>query len=150
MALGPLSGDDPAGRARAERGRPGAFRLVYVDECEVHRHPHLRRLWRRRGQVVRVPVAGEDARFTVYGAVEYASGAVLWRTRPTKDAATFVAFLDHLAAARPIGPIVVVLDNVGYHTAHLVQATLGYASAATTGRSLHARPTDSSARYLPL
>jgi site-specific recombinase XerD len=31
---------------------------------------------------------------------------------------------------------------------HLVQATLGHASVATTGRSLHARPTDSSARYL--
>jgi len=30
----------------------------------------------------------------------------------------------------------------------LVQATLGHASVATTGRYLHARPTDSSARYL--
>lgn len=32
---------------------------------------------------------------------------------------------------------------------HLVQATLGHASAATTGRYLHARPNDSSARFLP-
>lgn len=31
---------------------------------------------------------------------------------------------------------------------HLVQATLGHASIATTGRYLHARPQDSSARYL--
>jgi site-specific recombinase XerD len=31
---------------------------------------------------------------------------------------------------------------------HLVQATLGHASVATTGRYLHARPTDSSARYI--
>jgi len=31
---------------------------------------------------------------------------------------------------------------------HLVQATLGHASVATTGRYLHARPTDSSAGYL--
>jgi site-specific recombinase XerD len=31
---------------------------------------------------------------------------------------------------------------------HIVQATLGHASVATTGRYLHARPTDSSARYL--
>ena len=33
---------------------------------------------------------------------------------------------------------------------HLVQATLGHASVATTGRYIHARPTDSSARYLPV
>lgn len=31
---------------------------------------------------------------------------------------------------------------------HLVQATLGHSSVATTGRYLHARPTDSSSRYL--
>jgi site-specific recombinase XerD len=31
---------------------------------------------------------------------------------------------------------------------HLVQATLGHASVATTGRYLHARPQDSSSRYL--
>jgi integrase/recombinase XerD len=33
---------------------------------------------------------------------------------------------------------------------HLVQATLGHASVATTGRYLHARPTDSSAKYLAI
>jgi integrase/recombinase XerD len=33
---------------------------------------------------------------------------------------------------------------------HLVQATLGHASIATTGKYLHARPTDSSSRFLPL
>ena len=31
---------------------------------------------------------------------------------------------------------------------HLVQATLGHASVATTGKYLHARPEDSSSRYL--
>ena len=33
---------------------------------------------------------------------------------------------------------------------HLVQATLGHSSIATTGKYLHARPTDSSANYLPV
>lgn len=33
---------------------------------------------------------------------------------------------------------------------HLVQQTLGHASVATTSRYLHARPQDSSARFLPL
>lgn len=33
---------------------------------------------------------------------------------------------------------------------HLVQATLGHASITTTGRYLHARPNDTSSRFLPL
>ena len=33
---------------------------------------------------------------------------------------------------------------------HLVQATLGHVSVTTTGRYLHARPQDSSSRFLPL
>jgi integrase/recombinase XerD len=33
---------------------------------------------------------------------------------------------------------------------HLVQATLGHSSVATTGRYLHARPTESSSNYLPI
>jgi site-specific recombinase XerD len=33
---------------------------------------------------------------------------------------------------------------------HLVQATLAHSSISTTGRYLHARPSDSSSRYLLL
>jgi integrase/recombinase XerD len=33
---------------------------------------------------------------------------------------------------------------------HLVQATLGHANINTTGRYLHARPKESSSRFLPL
>jgi hypothetical protein len=40
-----------------------------------------------------------------------------------------------------------ILRNERGAPIHLVQATLGHASVATTGRYLHARPTDSSSRY---
>jgi len=69
---------------------------VYLDECEVHRHPRLTRVWRRRGTTLRVPAAGEDARCTVYGALDDASGRQTWQTAPRKDGATFAAFLNRI------------------------------------------------------
>ncbi len=49
------------------------------------------------------------------GALADVSGRVIGQTAPTKDAATFVVFLDQVAATWPTGPGLVVLDNVGYH-----------------------------------
>ena len=92
-----------------------------MDECEVHRHPRLTRVWRRRGTALRVPAAGEDRKFVVYGGLDYAAGRVVWRTAAAKDGAAFVRFLGQLAAAFPDGPAVVALDNVGYHNSHPVR-----------------------------
>ena len=68
-----------------------------------------------------MPAAGEDKKFAIFGALDYASGQVVWRTSGAKNGATFVRFLDQLAAAFPAGEVVVVLDNVGYHTSHEVR-----------------------------
>ena len=89
-------------RARAGHGKPGAFRLVYLDECEVHRHPRLTRVWRRQGTTLRVPAAGEDRKFVVYGGLDYASGRVVWRTAATKDGAAFVRTLGSLTLCRAL------------------------------------------------
>ena len=97
------------------------MRVVYVDECEVHRHPWLARVWQRRGCPLRVPAAGEDKKFVVYGGLDYASGRLVWRADDAKDGAAFVRFPDDLAAAFPRGRVVVVLDNVGYHKSHPVR-----------------------------
>jgi transposase len=70
---------------------------------------------------VRVPAAGEDRKFTVYGGPDYAPGRLVRRADEAKDGVAFVRFLDGLAAAFPDGRLVVVLDNVGYHKSHLVR-----------------------------
>ena len=62
-----------------------------------------------------MPAAGENSKFAVFGALDHASGQIVWRLSPRKDGSAFVAFLDHLLAAYPTGSLVVVLDNVGYH-----------------------------------
>ena len=70
---------------------------------------------------MRIAAAGEDRTFAVFGALDDASGRLVWRLGPRKDGAAFVAFLDHLIAEFPDGPIVVVLDNVGYHKGRLAK-----------------------------
>ena len=107
--------------AKKSADAPGALRLVYLDECEVHRHPRLAKVWQRRGQPLRVPAAGEDRKFAVFGALDDASGRLVSQTSDRKDGTAFVAFLDRLAAAFPDGPIVVVLDNVGSHKGRLAK-----------------------------
>ena len=69
---------------------------------------------------MKIPAAGEDKKFAVFGGLDYASGQLLWQTSATKDSASFVRFLDQLAAALPDRPVVIVLDNVVYHNRHLL------------------------------
>ena len=70
-----------------------------------------------------MPAAGDDQKFAVFGALDYASGQVIWQTSACKDETTFMAFLDHLVATLPQGePAVVVLDNASSHKRHAVRA----------------------------
>ena len=68
---------------------------------------------------MKIPAAGEDRKFAVFGALDYASGQIVWQLSPQKDGKAFVAFLDHLVASLPADPLVIVLDNVGYHKGRL-------------------------------
>jgi transposase len=86
-----------------------------VDECEIHLHPRLAKMWQKRGRPVRVPAAGADRKFVVFGALDYASGQVHWQLSLRKDGHAFVAFLEQLRQTWPDEKLVVVLDNVGYH-----------------------------------
>jgi transposase len=75
----------------------------------------LAKVWQRRGQPLSVPAAGEDERIAVYGALDYASGQVLWRTAAHKDGVGFAAFLEQIGQTWPEEDLVLVLDNVSYH-----------------------------------
>jgi transposase len=62
-----------------------------------------------------VPAAGADQRIAIYGALDYASGQVLWRAAAQKDGVGFAAFLEEIARTWPGEDLVLVLDNVSYH-----------------------------------
>jgi hypothetical protein len=64
---------------------------------------------------MRVPAAGADRKFVVFGALDYATGQVHWRLSLRKDSQAFVTFLEQLRQTWPEEKLVVVLDNVGYH-----------------------------------
>jgi transposase len=70
---------------------------------------------------VRIPAAGENRKFAVFGALDYATGRIVRQLGSRKDGPAFVAFLDHLLAADPTGSVVVVLDNVGYPKGRLAK-----------------------------
>jgi transposase len=70
---------------------------------------------------MKVPAAGEDHKFTVFGALDYASGRVLWQLSPQKNSDEFGHFLEQIAAAFPDEAVIVVLDNVGYHKSHALR-----------------------------
>jgi transposase len=58
----------------------------------------------------------------VYGALDYASGQLVWQVSAHKNSEAFVSFLDHVAATWPEAPLLLVLDNVGYHKSRLATA----------------------------
>lgn len=58
----------------------------------------------------------------MFGAVDYASGQVLFQLSARKGEDAFLTFLDHLAHELPTDePVVVVLDNAGYHKSHALR-----------------------------
>jgi transposase len=93
-----------------------------VDECDLHTHPHLAKVWQRRGCPVGVPAAGEGERVAVYGALDYASGRVVWQTAASKNGAGFAAFLEQVAQAWPEQTLVLALDNASYHRSAAMRA----------------------------
>ena len=68
-----------------------------------------------------IPAAGTDQRRAVFGALDYASGQVVWQLAEHKAGEGFAAFLAKIASAWPDGHLVLVMDNVSYHRAPAVR-----------------------------
>jgi transposase len=71
---------------------------------------------------VRVPAAGKDERRAVFGALDYASGRLVWQLAERKGGDAFAAFLELVARTWPNEPLVLVMDNVSYHRAPAARA----------------------------
>ena len=97
--------------------------VLFLDECELQLLPVIRACW-MKGPRWRVPTPGQNAKRAVFGALDARTGQLHHLIRSRKRAVDFVAFLETLARAYPVGPVVLVLDNVITHDAKLVRQWL--------------------------
>lgn len=104
---------------------PGSsIELLFLDESESHLHPHLVRMWMRKGERTRVPAPGSNVKVPIYGALNYRTNRVSHRLGYRKNAAEFLGFLAQLAAEYGGRHCLLVLDNASYHTAGVVREYL--------------------------
>jgi hypothetical protein len=77
-------------------------------------------MWQWVGQQPRVPTPGTNVTCALLGALHIRTGRwgyLVRRRRRTEDG---IAILEHLLAAYPQGPSVLIVDNFSSHTAHAV------------------------------
>jgi transposase len=92
------------------------FDLLFLDECEVHLHPTLTKVWTFRNVRAQVPAAGTNRKLCIYGALNYRTGQVHYLTDARKNACQFNEFLQQLLEAKRDRFVILVLDNARYHT----------------------------------
>ena len=98
--------------------------MLYLDECEVHLHPTLTKVWTLRGVRPTVPAAGTNQRLCVYGALNYRTGQSHYMVHPKKNSRQFCEFLRQLLEAHSERRVILVLDNASYHRTKAVRASL--------------------------
>jgi transposase len=106
-----------------ELAAQGVIHLLFCDECDLHLLPVIRAMW-MKGDRVRVPTPGTNARRAFFGALDACSGRFHWVDQDRKLAVYFVAFLDQLVACYPEGLLYLVLDGAPTHTAKVVERWL--------------------------
>ena len=114
---------------RLEQALGTAATVLFLDECELQLLPVIRACW-MKGPRWRVPTPGQNAKRAVFGALNARTGQLHYLIRPRKRAVDFVAFLEEVARAYPVGGVVLVLDNVVTHDAKLVRQWLARAEHA--------------------
>jgi transposase len=97
---------------------------LYLDECEVHLHPTLTKVWTLRGVRPVIPAAGSNQRLCVYGAMNYRTGQTHYLVHPKKNAMQFREFLQQLLEAGSDRRLVLVIDNASYHRTRAILGLL--------------------------
>ena len=98
--------------------------FLYADASDHHLLAVIRAMWMRRGQQVRVETPPHNGHWTLFGSLNFHSGAFHWLAYPQAVTATFLQFLEYLLTVYPEGQLLLVVDNASYHTSKAVVAWL--------------------------
>jgi transposase len=99
--------------------------VLAEDETHINLLPWVRATWIANGTRQQVMTPGTNRRRTIFGAVDLHTGRWFYQVARKAVSATFIAFLDQLAAGYPAAPTVaVVCDNVIIHHSKIVQRWL--------------------------
>lgn len=96
-----------------------------MDEITLTLHPPLTRCWMKKGQQKRIPAAGQQEWYDLFGAYHWQTDKIQWRTSETENTDSFIRFLEHfMNQVKSDKPIVIVLDNASYHHSRAAEAAL--------------------------
>jgi hypothetical protein len=119
--------------------------VLAEDETHINLLPWVRATWIAKGTRQQVMTPGTNRRRTIFGAVDLHTGRWFYQVARKAVSATFIAFLNQLAAGYPAAPTVaVVCDNVIIHHSKIVQRWL-----ATSPTQILATATPSSSPWMP-
>lgn len=99
-----------------------------MDEHRIGLKPILRRVWTPRGQRPQVTVQHRYQWLYVYGFVQPTTGRTFWLLLPTVSIVAFNIALQEFAHAIGCGPhhpVVLLLDQAGWHTSLQVEIPEG-------------------------
>ena len=132
-----INSPDPEYAARAEhleacreRARRGDIILLYEDEIDLNLLPGVIRCWTKRGQQRKVQTPGQNVKRYGFGAVNFMTGQLTYRTGERKNSDGFCALIEQIVQEYCPGDdyagpkIGLVVDNYIIHHSKKTTAVL--------------------------
>jgi len=111
-------------RKRLE-GLPKDEISFYVDEVDIHLNPKIGPDWMNRGRQKQVMTPGQNCKRYLAGALEAATGRLIWVKSQRKNSLLFIALLGKLIECHPRAKVIhVVLDNFKIHDSRAARAAV--------------------------
>ena len=101
---------------RKIKALPSRAVWLFEDETILRLLPEIRRAWSPRGEQVRIPITGRNAKCVLFGALNPRTGHRIVGRGPNMRQQYFQSFLRRLRRSWPGRPIWLLLDKASCHT----------------------------------